>query len=45
VKLFDQSRIVHSALFEIPERLGMAPELLLIEDSGSEPEAEPLLLK
>ena len=33
-ELFDQSRIVHSALFEIPERLGVARELLLIEDSG-----------
>ena len=30
-ELFDQSRIVHSPLFEIPERLGVAWELLLIE--------------
>ena len=33
-KLLDQSRLVHSTLFEIPERLGVARELLLIEGSG-----------
>jgi len=34
-EFFDQSRIVHSALFEIPERLGVTQELPLIEGSGS----------
>jgi hypothetical protein len=33
-ELFDQSGIVHSAPFEIAERLGVAWELLLIEGNG-----------
>jgi hypothetical protein len=33
-ELFDQSRIMHSAPFEIAERLGVERELLLIEGNG-----------
>jgi len=34
-ELFDQSRVVHPTPFEVPQRLGMARELLLIEGCGS----------
>jgi hypothetical protein len=33
-EFFEQSRLVHSTLFEVPERFGVVRELLLIEGRG-----------